>query len=168
MRLLYLRNQGRLSSGSFFHDELGMNFRVTDMQCAIGCAQMERIASLIGKRRHVYKIYERSLHGLIEDGSVRLMKVNSDISTHVPLRFPILVKNKEKVMNYLERHDVPVRDMSLPLHRNPCWSHLNYKESDFPNANMIYDQGMLLPFHNNLPDWQIWYICSLIEDGLKP
>ena len=59
-RLRLLRNQGRQNSGTFIHDSLGMNFRITDMQAAVGCAQLEKLDSIKKQRLEAYADYTES------------------------------------------------------------------------------------------------------------
>ncbi|GAJ09395.1 unnamed protein product, partial [marine sediment metagenome] len=164
-KLLYLRNQGRLSSGRFVHEQLGMNFKITDMQCAVGFAQMERLDKITRRRSMVYNWYRKYLADEIADDSVKLMDVPK--SNHIPLRCPILVKNRKAVQEYLENHGIQTREMSLPLHRNPCWKHLGYKESDFPNTNMVYESGILLPIHTKLTTFDVEFVCAKIKEAIK-
>lgn len=158
MKLCYLRNQGRYISGHFVHNEMGMNFRLTDMQCAVGYAQMKRMRKLFKRKQCIYQWYKKYL-----PSTVKMMRLTPG-STHIPLRCPILVDDKEIVKIYLERNGIDIRDMSLPLHRNPCWHGLGYRIEDFPNANRVYESGMLLPLHTKLSERDVRYICSRIEE----
>lgn len=163
--LLYLRNQGRKQSGNFEHERLGMNFRITDMQCAVGYAQMERIDELINKRRTIYSWYTKYLEDELESKSVRMMKIN-DFSNHVPLRCPLLVDNKKQVIEHLEQNGIQTRSLEYPLHRQPCWKYLMYEKDDFPNANKVYGHGMNLPIHSRLTERDVKYICGAIREAI--
>ena len=54
--------------------------------------------------------------------------------------------------------------MSLPLHLNPCWDYLGYRTNAFPNANKVYDSGLLLPIHNKLTKFDVDYVCDKIKE----
>jgi len=165
IKLKYLRNQGRFKSGSFEHESLGMNFRITDMQCAVGYAQMERINELAERKRFIYNYCKICLEDLIKNGRVKLMDINAN-SNHVPLRFPILVNDKKKVMTHLEKNGIQTRSLEYPLHRNPCWEHLHYEYDAFPHANHIYEHGIKLPIHNSISLFEAFDMCEKIREAL--
>jgi perosamine synthetase len=165
LNLKYLRNQGRIKSGCFEHERLGMNFRITDMQCAVGYAQMERLDELINKRIAIYTWYQKHLKNELKSGSIHMMKISKH-SNHVPLRCPLLVNNKKQVMEHLEKNGIQTRSLEYPLHRQPCWRHLKYKKDAFPNANTVYEKGMNLPIHNRLTEKDVKYVCDKIKEAL--
>ena len=90
-KLLLLRNQGRPDSGTFIHQALGMNFRVTDMQCGVGLAQVEKYPATLKKKIEDYDLYFNLLKGV---GDLKFLKVEKG-STFVPFRFFIKTKYKE-------------------------------------------------------------------------
>ena len=97
-RLRLLRNQGREHSGTFVHESLGMNFRVTDMQCAVGNVQLQKLPEIVARKRHNYARY---VAGLADVDGVRLQTVQ-DGSTFVPFRFAMLTDRKAEVAAALE------------------------------------------------------------------
>lgn len=156
--LRYLRNQGRLKSGSFEHERVGMNFRITDMQCAVGYAQMERIDELLSKKIEIYAWYETYL-----PENVKMMKTDIH-NINIPLRCPIIVEDKNKVIEYLAKNGVSTRELEYPLHRQPCWSYLGADEIEFENADYLFAHGIKLPFHTSLRKKDVKYICQKIKE----
>jgi perosamine synthetase len=63
-RLLYLRNQGRKDRGSFIHPEVGYNFRMTDLQAAVGLVQLSKFARIVARKAELLQLYRRELHGI--------------------------------------------------------------------------------------------------------
>lgn len=161
--LKYIRNQGRLESGMFEHERLGMNLRVTDLQCAVGYAQMKKIWKIIIHKQELARCYCDELAGTYE--KVWRMEI-SDRSNFIPFRFPIQVNNKEVVMKHLEANGVQTRGFFYPLHRQPCWKHLKYKKNDFPESNKAYDEGICLPIHMGITKQDVKYICDKIKEVL--
>lgn len=162
-RLKYLRNQGRLQSGSFIHPYLGMNFRMTDLQCAVGVAQLKKFEKIKKIRLKIYKTY-RSLLKNIEGLS---FMEESNYSNFVPFRVVIRVKNLDKLTRYLEDNKIQTRGVFYPLHRQPCFSYLNYRTGDFPATNNAYSEGLCLPVFPNLTKNQIEYLCGKIIECVK-
>ena len=77
-RLRLLRNQGRLTSGTFVHDSLGMNFRVTDLQSAVGNAQLRKLPGLIASKR---ANHDRYAANLADVPGLRWLQVQPDPTT---------------------------------------------------------------------------------------
>jgi perosamine synthetase len=162
-KLKMLRNQGRPNSGTFIHPELGMNFRMTDLQCAVGVAQFKKYDEIKRIKEENHKLYEKLLKPVKE---IEYIKVN-DFSTFVPFRVNIKVPKLEDLIAYLESNGIQTRRMFYPLHLQPCFSHLLYHEGDFPGANEAYKKGMSLPIHCHLTMADIQLICEKIADFYK-
>ena len=158
-KLKMLRNQGRPNSGTFIHPELGMNFRMTDLQCALGVAQIKKFEEIRKIKENNHRLYEKYLLPVKE---IEYVRVN-DFSTFVPFRVNIKVQRLEELINHLENNGIQTRRMFYPLHRQPCYNYLTFKEDDFPGSNEAYDKGMSLPIHCGLKEKDIKYISSMIK-----
>jgi len=152
-----LRNQGRLQSGSFKHPLMGMNFRVTDLQCAVGVAQMDKLEEIKELKLKHYKLYKELLAGT----TVRFLE-EKPYSTSIPFRVVIKVAEKKKVMKHLEDNKIQTRGVFYPLHRQPCFAYLKHDYDDFPVSNKAFDECICLPVYPGLKEWQIEYICAKI------
>ena len=158
--LIYLRNQGRLSSGTFIHTQLGMNFRMTDLQCAVGVAQIKKFKKIKEIKLNNYNLYKDLLKNIEEIQFVD--EVN--YSNIVPFRTNIKVKRLQDLMAHLENNYIQTRGFFYPLHKQPCFSFLNYKSTDFPVANKLNETGLCLPVHCSLTNKDIIYICDSIKN----
>jgi len=159
-KLKYLRNQGRLRSGTFIHPELGMNFRMTDLQCAVGVAQIKKFKKIKEIKLNNYNLYKDLLKDIDEIQFVD--EVN--YSNIVPFRTNIKVKKLKYLMSYLEDISIQTRGFFYPLHRQPCFSYLKYEEEDFPVSNKLNEIGLCLPVHCSLTEKDIVYICDTIKN----
>jgi perosamine synthetase len=158
-RLLYFRNQGRLSSGSFIHPQIGYNFRMTDLQCAVGLAQIRKFNKILAKRLTNHKIYEKYLG---DSNFIKIIKPFS-YSTFTPFRFNILIENLAGLIEFLEKNGIQTRGMFYPLHRQPCYKMYEYNDRDFPNTIYAYEHGLSLPVYYSLTEKKIKYICDTIK-----
>lgn len=158
-KLVYLRNQGRTRSGTYIHPQLGMNFHITDLQCAVGLAQLEKYPEIEKKKLEHYRLYQK----LLEGTDVKFLEEPS-YTNIVPFRMIIRVKNRDKVIQHLEKNDIQTRQFFYPLHRQPCFKYLGYKDKDFPVTNKAYSEGIRLPIYPSLQDEQIEYICDKIKE----
>ncbi len=159
-KLRMLRNQGRTHSGTFIHPGLGMNFRMTDLQCAVGVAQVKKFETIERIKARNHQLYETYLKAVPE---VEFIRING-FSTFVPFRVNIMVPELEGLLEHLEEQGIQTRRMFYPLHMQPCFSYLNYGTNAFPEAAKAYQKGMSLPIHCGLKEDDIQYICSSIKE----
>lgn len=157
-KLRYLRNQGRLTSGSFMHPQLGMNFRMTDLQCAVGVAQLKKFKEIEKKKLENLELYKSLLKSV--NGVSFIKEVN--YSNFIPFRVPIKVKRLDELTQHLENNSIQTRGFFYPLHRQPCFNYLGYDENDFPVTNEVYSEGLCLPVFPSLEREQIEYVCQKI------
>lgn len=157
-RLRLLRNQGRLDSGTFIHDSLGMNFRVTDLQCAVGRAQLRKLPQIIASKRANHARYVENLEDL--DG-VRWMQVQPG-SSHVPFRFAMITDRRQEVVAALEQAGVQTRTFFYPLHLQPALQ--KYAAGPLPVAEELYRTGICLPVHQGLTPADIDKMSAIIRD----
>jgi perosamine synthetase len=156
-RLRLLRNQGRLSSGTFVHDDLGMNFRVTDLQCAVGTAQLRKLPAICeAKRRN----HARYVTNLSEVAGIALMGVQSG-SDHVPFRFAMRSDRREAVVAALEAAGVQTRTFFYPLHLQPALQ--KYASGALPVCEQLFSEGICLPVHGGLTPSDIDSITDIVR-----
>ena len=167
-RLRMLRNQGRLERGSFIHPAIGFNFRITDMQAAVGLAQLDRLDQIIERKRRILQWYHDELDDVDQ---VRFIKVEPG-STYVPFRIVLLCQKAMELAKALEGHDIDTRRTFYPLHRQPCFSHLDrsrggvldLSDSNYPNAIRGHDRTLLLPCFPTLTRKQVGHIGSTVRN----
>lgn len=162
-KLRLLRNQGRSNSGTFIHPALGMNFRMTDLQCAVGVAQINKFKKIEKIKLQHYELYRSLLNDLPE---VEFLD-GKDYTNFIPFRVNIRTQKLSKLIEFLESKDIQTRRFFYPLHRQPYLAHLNYKEYDFPVSNKAFDEGLSLPVFCSLSEEQIKYICDTIKEFYK-
>jgi perosamine synthetase len=168
-RLLYLRNQGRLHRGTFIHPQVGYNFRMTDIQMAMGLVQLSKMKEIAGKKKQIYDYYT----GLLKDvEEVTFLTVDKD-SGHIPFRVGIVTKVRASdLMEFLFQNGIEPRSFFYPLHRQPCYQYLKHNEDwrrrlddrSFPNAVFGYEHGVCLPSFAALTYDQVKYICAKIRE----
>jgi perosamine synthetase len=162
-RLKMLRNQGRPNSGTFIHPELGMNFRMTDLQCAVGVAQFNKFEVIKQIKLKNFNQYHALLSGIPE---IEFIK-QSDFTNFIPFRVNIKVPKLEQLLEHLENNAIQTRRMFYPLHRQPCFSYLKNDDADFPVSIDTYNKGLAFPVHCRLTEDDIDYICSKVKDFYK-
>lgn len=166
-RLRLLRNQGRYDRGSFIHPAIGYNFRITDLQAAIGLAQLDRLEALVaGKLR----VLSRVRDGLADIDELRVIGPRPG-STFVPFRTVLIGDHMAGLTAHLESAGIQTRSFFYPLHRQPCFTEAAERaggaarldDALFPNAIRGFDQGLCLPVFPSLTDPEIDYMIAAIR-----
>jgi len=166
-RLRYLRNQGRIDRGSFIHPEMGYNFRMTDLQTAVGLVQIARLDEIRQKKDHILRRYHERLDPIDE---VRFISVTPG-STYVPFRIAVYAERATALQEHLSSRGIQTRTFFYPLHRQPAFGALAgregyagaMKDENFPGAVYAYENGVCLPSYPALPEEDLDYICDHIE-----
>jgi UDP-4-amino-4,6-dideoxy-N-acetyl-beta-L-altrosamine transaminase len=148
-----VRDPGRLGSkdeGGWFYEMqmLGYNYRLTDLQCALGLAQLSRLKEFIHKRRQVAKAYTKAL-GAIE-GIIPMIELpDRKCVYHIyMMRFdPKQFKaDRRRVFDALRAENIGVNVHYIPVHLQPFYRQtFGYKEGDFPKAEEYYKTAITLP-----------------------
>jgi len=154
----------------FKFDTFGHSYRITEMEAALGLAQVDDLfIDDMLKRRHLNA-------DQLSSGLFKLNKQHNDIfnipktlkyNTHSWMMYPILLDrgtDKEPFMQYLNEHMIETRDM-LPILNQTCYSYLN--PIDFPISQWIVDSGFYVGCHQDLDSEDIQYVLQTIESYLE-
>ena len=157
-KCLILKHQGRTGRGIYVHEYIGYNFRLTDLQAAVGLAQLDKLPEIIRYKKRSEALYKKLLEGIVEFPFV------DNNCYNVPFRINILVSNPGELKRYLESNGIGSRGFFFPLHMQPCYSKLNQvRPNAFPGASYAYEHGLSLPSSAMLTEEQIKYICNTIR-----
>ncbi|MFH1882548.1 MAG: DegT/DnrJ/EryC1/StrS family aminotransferase [Planctomycetota bacterium] len=175
-----LRNQGRSSGGSWLgHDRLGYNFRLSDINCALGIVQLSRIDQIKAKRRQVAKWYQEILADddrLIVPAEpdachiswfvfvVRLAPSVVDVSG---LADGFTLEQREQILQEMRNKNIQVGNYFPPVHLQPFMvEQFSYKQGDFPVTEAVSNSTIALPFHNNLTKDEVAIVCKTLKEVL--
>ena len=155
--MLYIRNVGRKDRGSFNHPRIGYNFRMTDMQCAMGNVQMDKLNTVIYRKREIYKMYRDQLHGYC--GSKIIQPIPG--SGMVPFRGALLLDHKAgKLLSHLRQNEIQERGFFKPLHIQQPFMN----QAHAPVAEEMWKRGVCLPTHLMLTDNDVQRIIDVVKD----
>ena len=162
-----MRNQGRSEKGEWLqHERLGYNYRISDINCSMGIAQLERIDEILFKREKIIKSYKERLDG-IQDLILPRFEQNKKISWFV---YVIRLNNnrsheeRDFVLNRLKERGIQCSNYFPPIHLQPFYKKLfGFRKGDFPVTEKVSARTIALPFYNNLRDEQIDYICENLK-----
>jgi perosamine synthetase len=156
---LMLKHQGRRNRGVYLHESIGWNFRITDMQAAIGLAQLNKLGFIIKRRKYIEARYRDSLKNTY---GVQLPSL-CRFGFSVPFRCNILIDEPQKYLDFLKTKNIASVRFFYPLHRQPCYAYMKLKDKDFENSIWAYNHGLSLPSFTGLMDEQIDYVCEAIK-----
>lgn len=159
-RLLYLRNQGRKERGSFIHPQIGYNFRMTDLQNAVGLVQLAKLEEIKKRKSYILEFYRKLL---VQTPQISFFKPDEG-AEWIPFRVGIISNRAQELMAFLKQNDIEPRTFFYPLHRQPALARFNQNnDADFPNTVFGYENGICLPTFPSLTDEQITYVCDTIK-----
>lgn len=151
-----LKNHGRIKKSVFVHEEIGFNFSFTELQAALGIAQLSKLDEIIADKR---RIRDRYVEGLADVGWLSFPRVPDDTSP-VFWFTNVLCDNAEGLANHLTAEKIESRRFFLPLHLQPCYRYLH--PSACPHSRRLYERGLSLPSWCGLKDKAIDRICDAI------
>jgi perosamine synthetase len=163
---LSLRNQGRGKGGGWLgHQRLGYNFRLSDINSALGIVQLSRIDEIKAKRRQVVDWYSDNL----KDDRIILpsARPGCDMSWFVfvvRLADNPGLEKRNTVLKELSNEGVQASNYFPPAHLQPfIVEEFGFKEGDFPVTESIFKSTVALPFHNNLDEKQVITVCEKLK-----
>ena len=165
-----LRNQGRAKDGGWLgHERLGYNFRLSDINCALGLVQLSRIDQIKAKRGQVAKWYQQML-GDDDRLVVPTEPENCDMSWFVfvvRLTDDFKLRQRDKVLDSMTNRGIQVRDYFSPVLLQPFMvEKFGYKRGDFPVTDFVCERTIALPFYNNLTKGEVATVCRELKAAL--
>lgn len=162
-RCRLLRDHAMSSEKRYWHEELGYNYRITNMQAAMGCAQLERADELLAARREVFNHYNARLSGL---SGIRLNRTANWASNSywmVCAEVEGLDEvNREPLFADLRRRGIDTRPYFYPMSEMPYFT-----SAQTPVAHAVSKKGINLPTYVGLSELDIDYICKNFVESLR-
>ena len=165
-----LRNQGRGRQGGWLsHERLGYNFRLSDINCALGIVQLSRIEQIKAKRRQVAGWYQEML---ADDGRliVPVEPDDCDMSWFVfvvRLAGEYSLMQRNQILEAMRGAGVEVSNYFPPVHLQPFMAEqFGFKQGDFPVTEAACRTTIALPFYNNLTRDDIGVVCKTLREVL--
>lgn len=146
-----VRDKSRLKEdhGPWYHEQqsLGYNYRLTDVQSALGSSQIEKIDDFINKRRKIVKIYNEAFKNLEEI----ITPYEADFSNSgqhiyvIKLKSELLKVKRKEIYEALQAENIGVNVHYIPVYLHPYYQDLGYKKGLCPNAEDLYENMITLP-----------------------
>ncbi|MDR4508768.1 MAG: aminotransferase class I/II-fold pyridoxal phosphate-dependent enzyme [Candidatus Brocadiaceae bacterium] len=162
-RARILRDHGMDPTKKYWHPYIGFNYRMTNIQSAIGCAQMERIEDILHKKQQIAQIYEDCLHDL-EDV---LLPPRNDWSKNIYWMYAIVLtgnlaqKNiRDTLISLLQKKHIECRPFFYLIHQMPPYqiSHLKMEIAEYLSRN-----GICLPSYVDMEENETRHVCAILK-----
>ena len=148
------REEGLLenaSHGPWYYEQidLGWNYRITDIQCALGSSQVEKLSTIVNERREIAARYDQLLADLPVTCPWQHPDVNSAWHLYV-IRIDQPGRSRREVFEKLRAAGVGVQVHYIPVHLQPYYRRLGFKPGDYPVAESYYESAISLPIFPGL------------------
>ena len=147
---------------SYEQQDLGYNYRMTDIQAALGLSQLKRIGDIVAERNLQFRYYRDLLKGL----PIRFLDVPKDVLSSVHLAVVLLLSasksDHRRIFEGLRAAGIGVQLHYTPVHLQPYYRKFGFIEGDFPEAEAYASSAISLPVFPGLLEEQQAYICNTI------
>jgi perosamine synthetase len=159
-----MRSHGFSLNNRYWHETWGTNMRMTNLQAAIGCAQMERIEEFVEKKRNNAKIYKEFLKSLHPE-HIEYIKDQDDCeNSHWLFVIKLIDKNLTQSLEaHLKSNQIETRRIFHPLNVQPAFKKYFLETEMFEGSKKAYENGLCLPSSTLLSLEQIHKITSVIS-----
>tara|TARA_Y100001968_G_C19438328_1_gene761073 strand:+ start:1173 stop:2345 length:1173 start_codon:yes stop_codon:yes gene_type:complete len=169
-----LRSHGIVKNQNYFIEEpagvwsyeqqlLGYNYRITDIQAALGISQLKRLDQIVTERRRILSTYRENLNKSL----ISLLKVPPNVKTSAHLAVVRLIgltqENHKRVFEQMREQKIGVQLHYQPVHLQPFYKRMGFKIGDFPESEMYATSAISLPIYPGLTDSSQDRVISTIE-----
>jgi perosamine synthetase len=163
-----MRNHGRAYNSSWLdHEILGYNYRISDINCALGLSQLQRIDEILDKREKIAELYNNQLSDFPD---ISILCSTKDIKRSWFV-YVLILKNeytqyhRDNIIEVMGRRGIECGNYFTPIHLQPFYVKLfNFRSGDFPVTESISQRTIALPFYNKLKKQEIKYIVTNLKD----
>ncbi|MEL7533100.1 MAG: LegC family aminotransferase [Bacteroidota bacterium] len=163
-RVKHLSTQAKTDALRYVHDEVGYNYRLSNLHAAMGLAQLEQLAGFVLQRRQKAEQYQARLADISD---IQFQKHEPFCQPNHWL-FSILHPHKEGLMAHLIEHGIGCRAIWAPMHQLPMYQDASLWQrqdapTNTPQSARIANNGLSLPSSASLSEEQLDFVCSQIE-----
>jgi len=160
-RCRIIRNQGEHPEKKYHHQELGHNYRLSDLHAAVGLAQFDRLDEIIDQRETIAEFYMEHLQPISDQ---IVLPTVSPQNEHAWFLFSILSESRDLIRKHLNEHGISTRvTWPLPAHKQPVYSDQHGDET-YPISESFANGVLSLPMYHSMNEEEMKYVVErLIE-----
>lgn len=148
--------------------EIGFNYRISDIQCALGISQLKKLSVFIERRRHLVGVYNDRLTGVSPYITCPHALSYNNPAWHLyslQIDFDGLGVKRSDVMNSLFEKGIGTQVHYIPVHSQPYYQFL-YGDIELPGAQVYYEQTLSFPLYYGMDDDDVGYVVSCLQSIL--
>lgn len=166
-----MRNQGRGEKGVWLaHERLGYNYRIADINCALGISQLRRLDRIIAMRADAARRYHMLLNEVPEVIAPIILPDVTRMSWFVyvvRLSDEFVRADRDWLIEWLAEHGIESRPYFTPIHLQPFYAReFGYRSGDFSVTESVSDRTISLPFFTRIAPEQQKIVVEMLKDGL--
>ncbi|WP_276499322.1 UDP-4-amino-4,6-dideoxy-N-acetyl-beta-L-altrosamine transaminase [Pontibacter litorisediminis] len=149
--------------------ELGYNYRIPDMLCALGLSQLERADEGMARRREIAQVYEEAFAVMegIQTLATTKEALYGEETGHAYHLYVIRTENRKGLYDYLREHQIFAQVHYIPVHTMPYYRGLGYSKGDFPQAEHYYEECLSLPMYPTLTEGEQAYVIERVKEFVQ-
>ena len=148
--------------------ELGYNYRMTELQAALGISQMKRLDEFVAARHAIAKIYDKKLNNMPIDLPCHLQNTYSGMHLYViRLNLSKIKKSHKKVFKELRENGIGVNLHYIPVHIQPFYKRMGFNWGDFPEAENYYKEAISIPIFHGMNNEQQNEVIEILDKVLN-
>jgi perosamine synthetase len=171
IKIRKLRNQGRDDSESWFqHSELGYNYRISDINCALGIEQLSRIDTILDRRETIARSYDQRLGRIADLTLPSLTLPGRKISWFVyvvRLGSRLSHAHRDWIVHQMKMRGIALGRYFAPIHLQPIYLSYSSQKAVLPVTEFQASRSLVLPFFNRIQEEEINEVCQTLEELLR-
>lgn len=168
-RCFSLRNLCFKKERRYVHEEIGFNYRFTNLQAAVGLAQMERLDEFVDMKRKIGKLYTEALKDI---KCIQLPLERTDYANNIYWVYGIVLKqdvhfDNVEFLKKLSERGIGGRNFFYPMHKQPVFNKMGlFKDEKYPVAEMLSERGFYIPSGLALNSNQLYRVVEVLKEIL--
>ena len=146
---------------------LGFNYRITDMQAALGISQLKKLDSFVKRRKEIALKYDKAFLNSVVKPLYSFTKNSSYHLFVVKVDFSKLNISKVELFNKMREKNIGLQLHYIPINKQPYYKSLGYGNEDTPIMNISYDECFSLPMYSSLSNEEQEYVIKTLFEVLK-
>ncbi|MEI6454832.1 MAG: DegT/DnrJ/EryC1/StrS family aminotransferase [bacterium] len=160
-KMRILRDHGMNLKKKYWYDHLGFNYRMTNLQAAVGLAQLEQLDELLLKRKKIYEWY-RSVIGKNPGIIFQDTEGNDFVNWLITVRIKGFdYEQRDRVMEELKKENIDSRPVFYPIHLMPFYQSSEFIRQRYPNSITVSSEGISLPTFVDMTEEDILHISNI-------
>lgn len=157
------------SEGAWYYEqlELGYNYRITDLQCALGLSQLSRLDDFVNQRNLIAEKYNHALKKLPLKSPIVLKENRCAFHLYVIQVLEESGKTRRDVFDFFKKNKIGVNVHYIPVHTQPYYQKIGFKSSDFPNTQKYYSRAISIPIYSGLLINEQDYVIEKIKESMQ-